>query len=444
MKIRAVVLVSSFFLTALTALAQISPDPQIMAEVDRVPAVDNHTHVVKVVGPGEKDEEFDALPCDPLEPSETPFMALPENPKFLEAWQTLFGYKYSDRSPGHVRELIATKQQIQQQQGDNYPDWVLDKLNIQYMFANRIAMGRGLDPKRFLWVPFDDALMVPLNNSAVADNPDRKIFYERENRLLKKYLSEAGVTTLPATLDSYIAKVITPTLESQKKAGALAVKFEAAYLRLLDFGEGTKADEARAALIYARYAKGGVASKQENLEVQNALFRAIAHEAGRLGLAIHIHTGTGCGGYFDLMGSNPGLLNSVLSDVSLRKTNFVLIHGGSGPFTKVATFLMGKPNVYVDFSEQDALVSSRAMARVLRDWLEAYPDKVMFGTDLAPGSPEINWEETGYGNAKTGREGLAQALTEMVNDGEISRDRAIEIARMVMRGTAVKLYGLKD
>jgi hypothetical protein len=68
----------------------------------------------------------------------------------------------------------------------------------------------------------------------------------------------------------------------------------------------------------------------------------------------------------------------------------------------------------------------------------------MFGTDLAPGSPEVNWEETGYSNAKTGREGLALALTEMVNDGEISRERALEIARMVMRGTAVRLYGLRD
>jgi len=36
-------------------------------------------------------------------------------------------------------------------------------------------------------------------------------------------------------------------------------------------------------------------------------------------------------------------------------------------------------------------------------------------------------EETGYGNAKTGREGLALALTEMVNDGEINNDRASKL-----------------
>jgi hypothetical protein len=32
----------------------------------------------------------------------------------------------------------------------------------------------------------------------------------------------------------------------------------------------------------------------------------------------------------------------------------------------------------------------------------------------------------------------------MVTDGEITREHAIELARMVLRGNAVKLYGLKD
>ncbi len=428
-------------LLSLGAVAQISPDPQILAEVNRIPAVDNHTHVMSVVTPGEKDDDYDALPCDPLEATDTPFMARPENPKFLEAWQKLYGYKYNDQQPEHVRELIAAKQQIQQQQGDNYPSWVLDKLNIQYMLSNRVAMGRGLDPKHFLWVPFNDALMAPLDNSSLADNPDRKIFYKRERDLLDKYAVESGSKALPRTLDQYVAKIVVPTLEHQKKAGAVAVKFEAAYLRSLDFGEPRNDEAAR---LYERYAWAGVPSKQENLVVQNAIFRAIAHEAGRLELPVHIHTGTGCGGYFDLTGANPGLLNSILSDASFRNTTFVLLHGGSGPYTKIVTFLLGKPNVYADFSEQDALISTRALAAVLRDWLEAYPEKIMFATDLSPGSPEISWEETGYSNAKTGRDGLALALTEMVSDGEISRERAIEIARMVMRATAVKLYGLKD
>jgi len=423
-------------------VAQSSPDAYLLSEISKIKAVDNHTHVPKVVGSGDKDEEYDALPCGGyLQPSDDPSMARPDNPLFLEAWQKLYGYRYQDKAPAHVRELLAEKQSVKQREGDSFPSWVLDQLGIEYMLANRVAMGRGLVPSRFLWVPFDDALMYPLNSQVIADTPDRKFFYQREAMLLKRYMDESGAATVPGTLENYIEKVIRPTLERQKKAGAVAAKFEAAYLRSLNFKEP---DETEARNVFARYASGGVPSGPEYTILQDFLFRAIAREAGRLGLAVHIHTGAGCGSYFDLPGANPSLLNSVLNDPSLRKTNFVLVHGGAGPYTKVTSFLLGKPNVYTDFSEQDWMLSPRALSAVLRDWLEWYPEKVLFGTDLFPGSPEIDWEEIGYMTSTTGRQALALALTGMVNDGEITRERALVLARMVLRGNALKLYRLND
>src|SRR5438445_3300372 len=286
----------SLTLCSIPLLAQDSPDPNLLVEINRIKAVDNHTHVPQVVSAGEKDDEFDALPCDPLDPSDVPTMARADNPLFLKAWQKLYGYKYNDRDAAHVRELLETKQRIAREQGDNYPAWVLDRLNIEYMLANRVAMGRGLNPPRFLWVPFDDALMTPLAADSVADTPDKKVFYGQETKLLKAYMSQAGVSALPDTLDEYVGKVITPTLEAQKKAGAPAIKYEAAYLRPLSFGHAPGAEErAETQRIYGRYAKGDLASRAEVLQVQNFLFRTIAREAGRLGMAVHIHTGQGCG-----------------------------------------------------------------------------------------------------------------------------------------------------
>src|SRR5579864_4167290 len=94
----------------------------------------------------------------------------------------------------HVLELIQTKQQIKKKQGDNYPAWVLDQLGIETELANRVAMGRGLSVPRFRWVPFDDALLFPLNNDALAaETPDRKIFFERERLLLARYRQELGI-----------------------------------------------------------------------------------------------------------------------------------------------------------------------------------------------------------------------------------------------------------
>jgi len=48
----------------------------------------------------------------------------------------------------------------------------------------------------------------------------------------------------------------------------------------------------------------------------------------------------------------------------------------------------------------------------------------------------------GYSTNLTARRALALALTGMMNDGEITRERALEIARMVLRENAMKLYGL--
>jgi uncharacterized protein len=429
-------------LTALLATAQNVADAALMAEIESIPALDNHTHVPKVTAAGEKDDDYDALPCSGfLEPSDDPARARPDNSLFLQAWKTMYGYSYNDSRPEHVAELRRSMEKVRREQGNNFPAWVLDKLNIRYMLANRMAMGPGLNPPRFLWVPFDDALMVPLNNDSMADTPDRKFFYGREHMLLGRYLRDSGVNAVPATLDDYITRVVMPTLQRQKRAGAVAVKFEAAYLRSLNFGESNPAG---AAQVYARYAAGGVPSKAEDTLVQNTLFRAIALQAGRLGLAVHIHTGAGCGGYFEVSGSNPALLDSVLNDASLRKTNFVLIHGGSGPFPKVTAFLLSKPNVWADFSEQDWMLPPRELSAVIRDWLSWYPEKVMFGTDLFPGSSiEYDWDTIGYMIATSGRQALALALTVMVNDGEITRARASELARMVLIGNAQKLYALK-
>jgi hypothetical protein len=425
-------------LIATYAWAQ-APDPQLLAEINKIKAIDNHSHPPRIVGPNEKDDEFDALPCDPLEPSALPTMLRPENPAFLAAWKGLYGYKYDDMRPEHVRELMETKKQVMSQQGDHFLVWVLDQLGIESELANRVAMGRGLEVPRFRWVPFDDPLLLPLNNQNLAnESPDKKFFYSREEMLLKKYLRELGLSANPATLEQYTAKVITPALEQQKKNGAVAVKFEAAYLRSLDF-ENTSLEDARK--IYSQYIKGGTPPTPDYLKLQDYMFRYLAREAGRLGLPIHIHTGGGCGTYFRLNGSNPVLLESVLNDPALRKTNFVLLHGGAGPFTKQVAYLLMKPNVYTDFSEQTWLLSTRKLSDVIREWLEWFPEKVMFGTDLFPNTPEINWEEIGWMTSTSGREALAIALTGMMEDKEITRERALELAHMVLHDNAAKLYG---
>ena len=420
--------------------AQVAVDRDLLAEISKIKAIDNHAHPLKYVAPGEKpDDEFDALPLDAIVAFPLPTRLSPTNQEFIRAWHDLYGYSHNDMSEAHVRELTAAKQRVLNERGDSFPAWILDQLNIETMFANRVAMGRGLTAPRFRWVAFDDALIFPLNNEAAKRfNPDYRGFYPGEERLLKRYLGDLKVGALPLSLDEYLRKIVTPTLASQKRNGAVAIKFEAAYLRKLDFDDP---DESRARVIYARYVRGGEPPASGYKSLQDFLFYYIARQAGRLGLAVHIHCISGAGGFYRQRGSNPLLLESVFNDPALRKTNFVVVHGGY-PFTKEMGSLMSKPNVYADFSAQTFFTYPRELSDILRNWLEAYPDKILFGTDAFSFGPEVDWGEVAWLSTTTARQALAMALTGMMNDGEISRARALEMARMVLHDNAAKLYGL--
>ena len=425
-----------------SAPAQTAADPALLAAINRIRAVDNHAHAMSVAGEGGKeDEEYDAIACGRLEFISPPPMRLrPDNPIYTGAWRELYGYQHGDSmSEPHVRELLEAKRRVMRERGEGYPAWVLDKLNIETMLANRVAPARGLGAPRFRWVSYGDPLMLPLDTRGLRVNPDRKFFYEQEEMLLRRDLAALGLAGLPATLEQYLGRVVAPALARRKRDGAVAVKFVAAYLRPLDFADVPRAEAAR---VYARYARGGSPPWAEYRKLQDFLFRHLAREAGRLGLAVHIHAGSGCGHYFSLSGARPLLLESVLNDPTLRKTNFVLVHGGT-PFVKETEFLIEKPNVYADFSAQTFLLTPQALSRVLRDLLEYEPEKVLFGTDASPATPEVGWEESAWMTNKTAREALAIALTGMMKDGDITRERAAELARMVMRENAARLYGFK-
>src|SRR5690242_19563534 len=242
-----------FFLVAPGLHAQAPVDSALVAFIGSVRAVDNHTHVNTTVP---RDSESDALPLDGLPPFALPARISADNPELIDGYRALYEYRYSDLTEPHRVELRAAMQRIAREQGERFPEWVLDKIGIEVMLTNRIAMGPGVAPPRFRWVSYVDALMLPLSTVAErAATPDYRVLYPLEHRLLRRYLADLHFAKLPPTLDGYLRTVVTLTLERQRQNGCLAVKFEAAYLRALDFDEAT---EASVRPIYARYVAGGV------------------------------------------------------------------------------------------------------------------------------------------------------------------------------------------
>jgi uncharacterized protein len=411
-------------------------DPAITAFIGTILAVDNHSHPNSVAP---DDADADALPLDGLVPFELPAPLHPDDPDWLAAYRALYEYPYADLSDAHMNGWRARMHEIAKAKGDAFPAWVLDQVGTEVLLANRIALGPGLVPPRVRWVSFVDALMLPLDNtSEAASSPDREKLFPLEDTLRARYMSSLEMAKRPATLDAYLKAVVTPTLEAQHQGGCVAVKFEAAYLRALDFDE---APAAMASAVYAKYSGGGVPSHADYKVLQDFLFRFIAREAGRLGMAVHVHSFEGAGNFFQTGGADPLLLESAFNDPALRDTNFVIIHGG-GVYAARAGAMLWKPNVYVDTSLMSLAYPPARLAGVLRGWLTQYPEKVLFGTDAAAFGPDMGWEISAWVGTRRARAALALALTEMVRSGEVSRVRAEEIATMVMRTNAAKLYKL--
>jgi hypothetical protein len=413
-------------------------DPALAAQIAAIPAIDNHAHPLLSPPAYATDRNFDALPVDNMEPDTDPAGMRPDLPALHDAWQAIFHF---DGQPpldaAGLKQLEAAREATRQQQGEKYATYILDRANIGTELANRVAMGTGVRPPRFRWVPYVDALLFPLDNSGLAAaTPDRQQFFPLEDVLRKKYLQQVGLKTLPATLDEYLKQTVTPILEQQKANGAVAEKFEIAYLRSFGFDDVPRPEAAR---IYAALLHTPHPNEVQYKRLQDFLFRYIATECGRLNLPVHIHTTAGGGGYFDIAGDNPLLLEPLFNDSRLRKTNFVLLHGG-WPFVHEIGSLLQKPNVYLDLSQQSLMISPRTMSAWLREWLELYPEKILYATDAYPYSSSMGWEEAAWIANQNIRTSLGMALTGMMNDKQITEPQAEKLARQVLRTNAESLY----
>ena len=305
-------------------------DLELFATIQQIKAIDHHTHALPAGYMKSSEKER----TDPIgsAPFQYPVRLRVNNHEYIEAWQALYGYRHNDMKVNHVREVLKEKLRLMQQLGDRYPAWVLDQAGIEMMFVNMPRLGPGQTGSRFRWVVYCDGLLSPFTD---VYSMGEKINPENPEISLKEYLNN----------------IVKIQLLQWKNAGAVAIKFGIAYHRALDVVDVPKSE---AQAIYSRYLQHGSPTGEESKLIQDYLFRAISRFAGDMGLAVHIHTGIGADPYFNISGSNPMLLESVFNDVTLRHTNFVMLHGG-WPFEREAGVMLIKPNVYADFSSQTFL-----------------------------------------------------------------------------------------
>src|SRR5437762_13422016 len=81
------VFLSLVLLGSAISAAQTAPEAELLQQIIAIRAIDNHSHPPKVVAAGEKDDDYDALPCDPLAQAPMPVKVRADNPEFIEAWK---------------------------------------------------------------------------------------------------------------------------------------------------------------------------------------------------------------------------------------------------------------------------------------------------------------------------------------------------------------------
>ncbi len=406
---------------------------RLLKQIDQIPIYDNHSHATF---PDDSDMDAQAAP-----PDETSVLRLREdNPEFVAAAKSLFGYPYDDFKPEHAKWLIDKKKAAEASGSTSYWDSILDKLNIETCLANRVALAPYLDPKRFHWVFFVDSFLFPLNNrDQTGKNPDMGVYIPLQEKVLQRYMKQEKLNGLPPDLGGY-ESFIRQTLADNQKKGGVAIKFEAAYFRSLYFSDPPreKAEE-----IYAKYHAGGVPSNDEYRIFQDYVFRVLIDQAGKLNLPVHFHSAVGIGDYFSLRNGHPLNLENVVRDPRYSKTNFVLIHGGY-PYTLDMIWMTAAKNVYTDSSLMGYYVYPSELKNILKQWISLFPDRMMFGSDAFPFNDAVGAEETFWLATRSARTAISAALAELVSEGAFSEEKALELAHMYLHDNAAKLYGAKQ
>jgi hypothetical protein len=153
-------------------------------------------------------------------------------------------------------------------------------------------------------------------------------------------------------------------------------------------------------------------------------------------LPMQLHTGYGDSDCNMLL-ANPFHLRAVLHRAEYRGMSFVLLHE-CYPYTQEGAFLAAVyHNVYLDISCGIPMLSYGEMLHCTRQALGTAPfSKVLYSSDGA-GLPEIHWA-----SALHGRRVLGEALQEVVCQGDLTAEEAIQAGTAILRDNARLLYGL--
>jgi len=211
-----------------------------------------------------------------------------------------------------------------------------------------------------------------------------------------------------------------------------AVKSQAAYDRRLNYDKVSTED---AAPLYLRMRRGETLPTAERKALEDHLMRYCIARAGEAGLPVKLHCGYYAGSDrmpLERLRRNAADLCPLLVD--FPNVRFVLMHIGYPYQDEYVALAKHYRNVVVDLCWA-WIINPAACVRFVKEFLMAAPSNKLltFGGDYAT-------VENVVGHAAIARQGLAQALSDLVDEGWLSDSAALDLVEPLMRGNAHALF----
>jgi len=217
---------------------------------------------------------------------------------------------------------------------------------------------------------------------------------------------------------------------------AVAVKSQNAYSRDIDY-EQAPAEKVEA--IFKKRVEKQPLRSQERKDIEDHLFWYAVEKATEHNLPIKLHTG-----YYAGQNSMPlgRLMNNASSATELcgkaRNMRFVFMHICYPYYEEMIAIAKQWSNAYIDMC-WSWIINPVGAKDFLKKFIVTAPlNKILtFGGDYIPVEPVL-------GHATVARRGIALALSELVEEGWLSLDDALETVDPIMRGNARRLFKLDE
>ncbi len=251
-----------------------------------------------------------------------------------------------------------------------------------------------------------------------------ELWRENARRGLEDHL-DCAITDLPSCLQA-----IADLVEEYRGRGALGIKLAHAYRRTL---HSERVSAVTASAVLDRALRGEKLSPVQIKQFEDYVIFFLAGLCSKTGLIFDIHTGVQ-GNWGRVPESDPLLLLPLIH--AHPRTRFNLYHAGY-PYSREMGVL-GKhcPNVWLNMAWM-YVITMEGSRQSLSEWIDLVPGfRILgFGSD-------VGWPALIYGHLLMARSCIADVLAEKVRRDFLSREAALDLARMMMHDNGVEFYGL--